>query len=450
MFQVVVALNNILQVSNARKMRAPRVFCAFILIILMSIFGFLFKLGSFSNYIRPPFKAHSATYLHVQNAHSHFGALKKGISTPNNHLSTFYKTWNDNTSSRTGDRLMPMKIVIWTTFFGRNYSSKLLACPSLRKSCTLTTDRQQVAEADAVVFHFWDTPKIYNRSAMPSVRLPHQYWVWYAKECPENNRNVDLTSYSGVYNWTMTYRNDSDIPGPLGSLYQIYNILKGKGLKENSTEKSGLVVWFVSKCYKYFPRHIYATELSRYIPIDVFGGCGRRICPRANNTCKDNIVSQYKFYLAFESYSCKEYITEKFWHNALKNGVVPIVIGPPKSDYEKFTPANSFIHVDDFESPEALASYIKMLDRNDDKYNQYFSWRTNRPKLIPEILGQWCLLCTKLINTSSAEKKVYTDLERWWKGENYEFCKPLVLTDNIFDVNYRTHYNTNSSVLQTL
>ena len=38
--------------------------------------------------------------------------------------------------------------------------------------------------------------------------------------------------------------------------------------------------------------------------------------------------SQYKFYLAFEnSFHCNDYLSEKFWRNALHEGAVPIVFG---------------------------------------------------------------------------------------------------------------------------
>ncbi|XP_035697428.1 4-galactosyl-N-acetylglucosaminide 3-alpha-L-fucosyltransferase FUT5-like [Branchiostoma floridae] len=345
--------------------------------------------------------------------------------------SQFYKTWRDNTPFASNDKIHIKKIVLWTTIFGKNLLERM-SCKST-KTCIFTDDRSQVESADAVVFHFWDTPMVYNKSFMPSVRPPHQFWVWYAKECPENNRYVDLASYSGIYNWTMTYRNDSDVKIPLGSLDRLYKQLQRTTLKRNSTGKTGLVTWFVSKCYKYFPRHIYAIELAKHLTIDVYGKCGKQVCEYLDMQCRFDVIQQYKFYLAFESYRCKEYITEKFWHNALDQGVVPIVLGAPKTDYEKFAPPNSFIHVEDFESPEALARYIKLLDKDDDKYSQYLKWRTNPPKNIPQIITGGCGICARLHEVDHTERKVYTDLEKWWKGENYEFCKPLVLTDNIWN-----------------
>lgn len=50
-------------------------------------------------------------------------------------------------------------------------------------------------------------------------------------------------------------------------------------------------------------------------------------------------------------------------------------MGAQRSEYEEKSPKNSFIHVDDFESPKHLAEYLLKLDSNDDLYNEYFKWK---------------------------------------------------------------------------
>ena len=62
------------------------------------------------------------------------------------------------------------------------------------------------------------------------------------------------------------------------------------------------------------------------------------------------ILYYYKFYLAFEKVSRRHYITEEFWFVALQHDVIPVVMGPPREDYEVVTPPHSFIHVSDFQS----------------------------------------------------------------------------------------------------
>ena len=47
-------------------------------------------------------------------------------------------------------------------------------------------------------------------------------------------------------------------------------------------------------------------------------------------------------------------------------------MGARPEDYAKVAPHNSFIHVDQFSSPQHLAEFLLELDRDDEKYNQYF------------------------------------------------------------------------------
>ena len=61
----------------------------------------------------------------------------------------------------------------------------------------------------------------------------------------------------------------------------------------------------------------YAKNLSMYIPVDIYGGCGNMSCPRSNSNCFSMLDKQYKFYLAFENSNCRDYITEKFFVNSL-------------------------------------------------------------------------------------------------------------------------------------
>ena len=73
-------------------------------------------------------------------------------------------------------------------------------------------------------------------------------------------------------------------------------------------------------------------------------------------------------------------------------------MGAHPDDYKLYGPPNSYIHVDHFASPAALAKYLHFLDKNDDEYNKYFKWRQSG-----KILGSntfvgliWCQLCKKL------------------------------------------------------
>ena len=53
---------------------------------------------------------------------------------------------------------------------------------------------------------------------------------------------------------------------------------------------------------------------------------------------------------------------------------MPVVMGPSRQEYELVAPPGSFIHVDDFDSAETLANFLKNLDKDDKSYGEYLRW----------------------------------------------------------------------------
>ncbi|XP_035691978.1 alpha-(1,3)-fucosyltransferase 7-like [Branchiostoma floridae] len=358
----------------------------------------------------------------------------------NNQSSRFYQTWNVEASTLSVKKPPDhKKIIIWSTTkkWPRPKSIPCFSMPQC-EFIKINNKKQRrkidTEDADAIVFRgVHDIPAVYRNSHFPKTRPEHQIWIYFAYEPPTITRDWDLISYNGIFNWTMSYRNDSDILAPWGHITPLYKALAGNPPptnKDYAREKSKLVIWYASYCYRYLDRFSYARELMQYIRVEVFGACGNvsRSCKkdRKDLSCLRDHIRPYKFYLAFENFRCVEYITEKFWHNSLDYDVVPVVLGAQKGDYERVAPPNSFIHVDDFGSPEALANYLKYLDQNDDEYNRYFAWKTAPPKNLPDYESRFCEVCKKLLQVSRTERKVYTDLDRWWRGENYEFCQPMM------------------------
>lgn len=50
-------------------------------------------------------------------------------------------------------------------------------------------------------------------------------------------------------------------------------------------------------------------------------------------------------------------------------------MGAQASEYAAVAPHNSYVHVEEFATPEELASYLKRLDEDDNLYNSYFKWK---------------------------------------------------------------------------
>ena len=79
------------------------------------------------------------------------------------------------------------------------------------------------------------------------------------------------------------------------------------------------MAWFVSNCVAANRRYEFVQQLRQYIPVDVYGECGTLGCPRDDQPkCDKSLSDTYKFYLSFENSNCEHYVTEKFFHNALR------------------------------------------------------------------------------------------------------------------------------------
>jgi len=88
--------------------------------------------------------------------------------------------------------------------------------------------------------------------------------------------------------------------------------------KNYASTKSKIVAVVMSNCYAGIvnDRIKYIKELKKYIKVDIYGKCGTLTCPR--KTCMEKLGRKYKFYLSFENCNCRDYITEKFFGNALR------------------------------------------------------------------------------------------------------------------------------------
>lgn len=143
-----------------------------------------------------------------------------------------------------------------------------------------------------------------------------QVWLLFLLECPLHT--MSFSDMGGLFNWTASYRHDSDIVAPYEKFVQYHDFIPPRVSRNYAAGKKRKVAWFVSNCAARNKRLQYARELSQYIEVDFYGKCGTKRCPRTSSgVCFQLLNKDYKFYLAFENSNCKDYITEKFFINGL-------------------------------------------------------------------------------------------------------------------------------------
>ena len=353
-------------------------------------------------------------------------------------------------------------ILYWNEFYGRydtydfGYGHEAFVekqCPY--SNCFATKDRSilPLEEFDAIIIHIRGLPNDW-----PKVRSAKQRYIMLSIEAP-----IHLAEYRHLdqlmFNWTMTYRLDSDFPIPYAwidqvmplpapaddpSLLQRFIVQHGRKAVDKGPNladgKVGLAVQFVSNCHSASGREIYVRELQKFIPVDIYGKCGEFKCAKDKGwECYRMAESKYKFYLSFEDAMCKDYATEKFFTMySLK--MIPIVLGG--ANYSHMAPPHSFINAADFKSPKALAHHLKILDADDAKFNEYFWWKDFYRRKFHHH-QTLCDVCEKLNTdtvpvgppnssgggssprrpTPAPRTSVYPDMHEWWVGQAE--CKSL-------------------------
>ncbi|CAH0723382.1 unnamed protein product, partial [Brenthis ino] len=289
-------------------------------------------------------------------------------------------------------------------------------------NCVFTGDDSKLSTADAVIIHV-------QRGIFPNTteRSQRQRWVFLNDESPFNAFSMSrlqpkISDLANIFNWSMTYRSDSDVPVPYGRTVPLQKPIVEAMTYENrislvpnwkNKRRDVLVTILISNC-GVSRRMNYLEQLQKHITVDVFGKCSKNhkeSCPgHFRSDC--NIMSGYLFYLVFENSECEEYLTEKSFYNAYSKGAIPVILGPTVENCELLLPPNSFLHIDNFESPEELAKNIIEISKDDNKLLSYHRWRNdfevvNEHGYFGSKSYHLCRICEAL-NYNDRSNKVYT------------------------------------------
>ena len=201
--------------------------------------------------------------------------------------------------------------------------------------CYITYNWTNFNRTDVIMFHLYASD--WNKW-IPSYKEQNQIWVFSHIESPSNTHiekdPQKMRIYQEKMNWSASYRRDSNIYFPYGlymsnELISEWNISKWRFVsiyqnKQNIQNKK-LVTAMISNCHNHNKRMDLIQELRKYVLVDNLTPnleCATATwnCPRFTDHCFKQLADNYKFFLAFENSNCADYITEKFYLNALSYG----------------------------------------------------------------------------------------------------------------------------------
>ena len=122
-------------------------------------------------------------------------------------------------------------------------------------------------------------------------RSLHQTYIFLILEAPANSGLIDVPF--NFFNYSMTYRRDSDLFTPYNSFQKIseikfpqsYTMTPWISFNHNNNNYSLYndaelstrrgIYWIVSHCWTRSQRETYVSELRKYIPVDQYGACRR-------------------------------------------------------------------------------------------------------------------------------------------------------------------------------
>ncbi|XP_013391746.1 glycoprotein 3-alpha-L-fucosyltransferase A-like [Lingula anatina] len=282
-----------------------------------------------------------------------------------------------------------------------------LKCPV--GNCKVTEDKSAAYDADAIIF----MGKALGRK--PEKRNPKTRWIWTNHESPcHSYLNSDWT-----FNWTMTYRMDSDIYSPYGFplLEKNHKETRERDFLSVARSKTKLAAWAVSNCNCRSRRMEYVKELQKYMSVDIYGRCGTFKCGRDREAkCNDMFNKTYKFDLSFENSFATDYITEKLY-KILPLDVIPVTRSG--ANYTRLGISPSW-HIDthDFKSPKELAHRLKELDKDDVAYAKLLQSKAGIQ--VSSWIRGYCDICAKLHSPTEPVKSYSAQDIRSWYGT----CKP--------------------------
>ena len=275
------------------------------------------------------------------------------------------------------------------------------------KNCNVTQDRGLIKKVSAVLFCVIHPGMGYIPPLNHTERDPDQAWVFYGLESPFNYHFSDYTSrhWRNTFNWSMTYRTDSDVQESYGLLRTLDTPIK-RDYDKIFQEKTKFGVWIVSHCLTQSKREVFVREMQKYVAVDIYGMCGQRF-----SSDVETLVKEYKFFLSFENSLCPDYVTEKFFKYFGLN-IIQVVRGGV--DYDSLLPNDTFINTAKFPDVKTFTQFLSDVGSDKERYVNYLrrkdAYEADTEKFTYN--NAMCNLCRKL-NHKKSYRKSYGDIHNY-------------------------------------
>lgn len=214
-------------------------------------------------------------------------------------------------------------------------------------NCYVTYDKNLLKNDkhfDAVVFDIHELRNL-DPDHLNLSRSSHQKYVFKSHESAEKYP-ICYPFYENFFNWTWSYKLNSDIPHPSFNIYDENNTMVGPKstmtwmknfkrvdrFKKKVEHKHKAIAWIVRQCKQKTKHKAFINQLQKELEgynytVDIIGPCGKIDCPRGQPIkCYKMIERKYFFQLVLEDSMAEDYVTDKLY-KVLQHATIPIVLG---------------------------------------------------------------------------------------------------------------------------
>lgn len=202
-------------------------------------------------------------------------------------------------------------------------------------------------------------------------------------------KNLDWSNFlMKSIDYKSSFRLDYDIP----FLYFDHDFIeRSYSLKIPSKEefdKMKDIIFISSNCNEQ-ERNEFVKRLDKVIKVDSRGVCMNNAPLIEGNwlMIEPQVMNQYKFYIGFDKDLNSQYVSEKFQTGFLMNSV-PLYRGTKRA-FDYAPGENSFIHIDDFTTPEDFGMFLKNISNDYNLWKKYFNYRLNEMPANKKLLSNW-------------------------------------------------------------